>query len=222
MRDLATRLATRKLSQKAGSMLKTAGYAQLSLAPSSMPDTSVKIWKGMTVGEARTHDPEAAKRRNREKYDWQPRGGSNRVKMPQRRGKRARRSSWDEHWSRRPSRVGELSQPGQAEIARHRRRQVRKGTTKVAAGKALPYVGYAVYGYQLFTADSPEEAVGMFVADATYTHRVHGFYGLPTDSSVTGSEWLYSVTGGASDRNNQMYELPPMIQTTLNLALSKF
>lgn len=213
--DVATRLVARNITKKVGTIVETAGYVQLASAPTSMPASSGKTWMGMTRKEARLHDPIAYADR-KGKYDWQPEGTSGSARVPNRRkSKRSRRSRWDEHWSRRPSRGGKLSQPGQAAIQRHRRTQTRKGASKVAAGKALPYAGYAVYGYQILMADTPQEALHLVASDSRAYRRIHGFYGMPTDSSVTTDEWITSATGGIFDEEN--YRLPSLSEFVHNI-----
>lgn len=131
-----------------GDKLARAGDARMAASQFSNPKGTGKIWVAQTKKEARIHSPNRLK--NSRRYDWQPKGGNRKIRLPTRRGPdrgRGRVSAWDEHWARRPVK-GKISQPSQAQISRHRRSEFSKGRSMSIAGRSLTYFGYAYMGYQ--------------------------------------------------------------------------
>lgn len=164
-----------------GDKLALAGDARMAASQYSNPKGTGKIWVAQTKKDARIHSPNRLKNsRSRDRtYDWQPKGGNQKVRLPTRRGidrGRGRVSAWDEHWSRRPV-SGKYSQPSQAQISRHRRSEFTKGRSMAVAGRAINYLGFVYMGYQYATAPMEQRSQVLYELSSAHSFSQDLVYG---------------------------------------------
>lgn len=135
-----------RIASKAGEIVQFVGKEEIARAPFAIHPLSEREWTQYTKKEHKVlrrtsaSNPMSVKKASTKKIDYRPVRSSR---------KQAR------HFQRQPRRGATKSVVPKGKTRNYRLMRLARGTLLVGAGKALPIIGYALYGYELYKSDDP-------------------------------------------------------------------
>ena len=135
-----------RIASKAGEIVQLVGKEEIARAPFAIHPLSEREWTQYTKKEHKVlrrtsaTNPMSVKKVSSKKIDYRPAKSSR---------KQAR------HFQRQPRRGATKSVIPKGKTRNYRLMRLARGSLLVGTGKAIPIIGYALYGYELYKSDDP-------------------------------------------------------------------
>jgi hypothetical protein len=135
-----------RIATKAGEIVQLVGKEEIARAPFAIHPLSEREWTQYTKKEHKVlrrtsaTNPMSVKKVSSKKIDYRPAKSSR---------KQAR------HFQRQPRRGATKSVIPKGKTRNYRLMRLARGSLLVGTGKAIPIIGYALYGYELYKSDDP-------------------------------------------------------------------
>lgn len=135
-----------RIANKAGEIVQLVGKEEIARAPFAIHPLSEREWTQYTKKQHKVlrrtsaTNPMSVKKVSSKKIDYRPAKSSR---------KQAR------HFQRQPRRGATKSVIPPGKTRNYRLMRLARGSLLVGTGKAIPIIGYALYGYELYKSDDP-------------------------------------------------------------------
>jgi len=135
-----------RIANKAGEIVQLIGKEEIARAPFAIHPLSEREWTQYTKKEHKVlrrtsaSNPMSVKKASSKKIDYRPAKSSR---------KQAR------HFQRQPRRGQTRSVIPKGKTRNYRLMRLARGSLLVGTGKAIPIIGYALYGYELYKSNDP-------------------------------------------------------------------